>query len=76
MGKTGSCFNHATGESYWSIYKHDYYYWHAFANLKELIRGTAELIHRYNTTRRYSKIGHIRPLDYELGCHHTAVQAA
>jgi len=76
MEATGNCLDQATAESYWSIFTHDYHYRHAFANLEELIQGTAGVIYRYNTTRRYSKIGNISPLNYELGCHHTAAHAA
>jgi len=46
MGKTGSCFGHATAESYWSVYTHEYYYRHAFTNLIELTQGIAGFIHR------------------------------
>ena len=53
MGKTGSCFDHATAESYWSVYTHECYYRHAFASLEELIKGTVGFIQRYNTTGSY-----------------------
>jgi putative transposase len=67
VGATGVCWDNACSESFWSVFKHEYYYRHTFATKQELYSAIDQWMIYYNTRRRHSSIGQRSPIDYENG---------
>jgi putative transposase len=65
MGDTGICWDNSPAESFWSTFKHEYYYRHTFATKAELVAAVDNWIDRYNNRRRHSAIGMLSPVCYE-----------
>ena len=59
------CWDNAPSESFWSIFKHEYYYRHTFATRAELYAAIDAWMIRYNNQRRNSTIGQVSPQTYE-----------
>ncbi len=72
MGDTGVCWDNAGAESFWSTFKHEYYYRHTFTTKAELVAAVDNWIRRYNSRRRHSSIGMLNPVSYEQSLTGTA----
>ena len=65
MGDTGICWDNSPAESFWSTFKHEYYYRHTFTTTAELVAAIDNWIRRYNHERRHSAVGMLSPVQYE-----------
>lgn len=65
MGATGICWDNSPSESFWSIFKHEEYYRHAYATKSELVAGVDNWVVFYNTVRRNSAVGMLSPDSFE-----------
>ncbi|WP_353074187.1 integrase core domain-containing protein [Amycolatopsis carbonis] len=54
------CWDNSPAESFWSTFKHEYYYRHTFATKAELVAAVDMWIGRYNNKRRHSAIHLLR----------------
>lgn len=75
MGETGICWDNSPAESFWSTFKHEYYYRHTFATKAELVAAVDKWIGWYNNQRRHSAIGMLTPVCYEQSLTGTAKAA-
>lgn len=75
MGDTGICWDNSPAESFWSTFKHEYYYRHTFATKAELVAAVDKWIGWYNNRRRHSAIGMLSPGCYEQSLTGTAKAA-
>ena len=59
MGRTGMCWDNAAAESFWSMFKNEYYHRHVFATIDATRRGSYTWIDGwYNAQTRHSGIGY------------------
>jgi transposase InsO family protein len=65
VGRTGVCWDNACSESFWSTFKHEYYYRHAFATRAELYLAIDKWMVYYNSRRRHSSVGQVSPIAFE-----------
>ncbi|MRH86427.1 transposase [Nocardia sp. SYP-A9097] len=65
MGDTGICWDNSPAESFWSSFKHEHYYRHAYVIKAELVASVNNWIGWYNTGRRHSAIGMVSPIRFE-----------
>jgi putative transposase len=67
MGRTGSCFDNAAAESFFSTLEHEVLSRHHFRTRKEaqqtIVRWVVDF---YNRRRRHSSCGMQSPIDYEI----------
>jgi len=65
VGRTGVCWDNACSESFWSLFKHEYYYRHTFTTRAELYVAIDRWMMYYTCRRRHFNIGQISPINYE-----------
>ncbi|WP_222618127.1 integrase core domain-containing protein [Nakamurella sp. PAMC28650] len=59
------CWDNACSESFWSTFKHEFYYRRTFVTMAELYAAIDRWMVYYNTWRRHSSNGQRSPISYE-----------
>jgi len=68
MSDTGSCYDNAMAESFFSTIKEELIYRNTWPSKSSVAREIRDYIDNfYNCRRRHSSIGNISPLEYEVG---------
>ncbi|WP_414636368.1 integrase core domain-containing protein [Actinophytocola sp.] len=66
MGRTGSCFDNAAAESFFSTLEHEVLSRHHFKTRKQAKQTIVKwVVDFYNSRRRHSSCGMQSPIDYE-----------
>ena len=76
VGRTGSCWDNAVSESFWSTMKREMVSRFHFETRAEARRAIVQWINHYNALRQHSSINYMSPIEWELHFTRRQFQAA